>query len=265
MGEPQRTGQVRRDGGSVRARVRWARASRLLGVVTTLLGCAWLVAAGAAQASQAAAAAGSGWKVEPTPNPAGATINELSAVSCTSGRACTAVGSRAASLSSPTLTLAERWNGTRWRTQRTVLPTGAVSGTLFGVSCASATACTAVGDAFSKAARRSVNLAEAWNGTRWRVQGIPDPKGSVNGSLHAVSCTSRNACTAAGWYDTAAGRMLAVAERWNGARWAIQPVPRPAAATSTQFTGVSCAPARCAAVGAWAGGPVSVATLAMAN
>jgi hypothetical protein len=210
----------------------------------------WLAAAGAAQASQPGTAAGSGWKVEPTPNPAGAAINELSAVSCSSKRACTAVGSHAASLSSPTLTLAQRWNGTRWRTQHTTLPTRATSGTLFGVSCASATACTAVGTAFDKTARRNVNLAEAWNGTRWRVQAIPDPKGAVNGALHGVSCTSRSACTAVGSYDNAVGRQVAVAARWNGARWAIQPVPRPAGAASTQFLGVSCAAARaCTAVG----------------
>ncbi len=253
MAEPQRASQVSRDGRRVWAGVRWPHSTRLLGVATLLLGGMWMVAAGAAQASQTGSAAGSGWKVEPTPNPAGAAINELSAVSCSSGRACTAVGSRAISLSSPTFTLAERWNGTRWRIQRTALPTGAAGGTLSGVSCPSATACTAVGSAFGKAGR-TVNLAEAWNGTRWRVQAVPNPKGSANGSLHGISCTSRSACTAVGSYDNAAGHVLAVAERWNGARWAIQPVPRPAGAASEQFLGVSCAAARaCIAVGYYTG------------
>ena len=250
MAESQRTGQVRRESSGSRAGRSRAHAARLLGVLTLLLGGMWMVAAGAAQASHAGTAAGSGWKVEPTPNPAGAAISELSAVSCTSGRACTAVGSHAAGLSSPTFTLAERWNGTRWRIQPTLLPAGAESGTLFGVSCASATACTAVGTAYSQAARRNVNLAEAWNGTRWRVQAIPNPRRSVNGSLHGVSCTSPSACTAVGIYDTAAGRVLPVAERWNGARWAIQPAPRPAGASSVEFFGVSCATARaCTAAG----------------
>ncbi len=255
MAEPQRTGRARRDRSGGRARVvGWARAARLLGVFTLLLGGLWTVTAGAAQASQAGTATGSGWKVERTPNPPGAAINELSAVSCTAGRACTAVGSHAASLSSPTFTLAERWNGTRWRIQHTILPQGAASGTLFGVSCASATACTAVGSAFSKAARLTVNLAEAWNGTRWRVQAIPNPRGSAGGSLHGVSCISRRACTAVGSYGTAAGRVLAVAERWNGNRWAIQSAPRPAGATSEDFLSVSCAAARaCIAAGYYTG------------
>jgi hypothetical protein len=227
-----------------------ARAVALLGVLAVLLGGIWALSAGTAQAVQTGPAAGSRWKVEPTPNPAGATISELSAVSCTSGRACTAVGSRAASLSSRTFTLAQRWDGTRWRIQRTALPAGATSGTLFGVSCPSALACTAVGAAFRTVARRDVNLAESWNGTSWRVQAIPQPKGAAHSALHAVSCTSRRACTAVGRYETAAGRVFTVAERWNGARWAIQAAPRPAGVTAAQFLGVSCATARtCTAVG----------------
>jgi hypothetical protein len=215
-----------------------------------LLGGAWLVTAGAAQASQAGPAAGSGWKVEPTPNQNrnGAGINELSAVSCTSGRACTAVGSHAASLSSNGFTLAERWNGTRWRIQPTKLPTGAKSAGLAGVSCPSATACTAVGSTPGKTPDTSVSLAEAWNGTSWRVQVIPNPQGSASSALFGVSCTAPNACTAVGTYSTAGGRELALAERWNGTRWRIQAVPRTAASTS--FFGVSCATARaCTAAG----------------
>src|SRR5690348_10629694 len=127
MAESHRTHQVRRDGSGVRR----VRATRLIGVLTLLLGCAWVVTAGPAQASPASTAASSGWRVEPTPNQNrdSAGINELSAVSCTSGRACTAVGSHAASLSGTGFTLAERWNGTRWRIQPTTLPTGAKSAT----------------------------------------------------------------------------------------------------------------------------------------
>src|SRR5580704_3791374 len=246
--ESHRTGLVRQGSSGVRAGMCWARAVRLLGTVAFVLGFLGIVTAGAAQASQLSTAAGSGWKVERTPNLPSAGINEFSAVSCDSGRACTAVGSHAASLSSPGFTLAARWNGTSWRIQRTILPKGAASSTFTGVSCASATACTAVGAAIGKTSRRSVNLAEAWNGTSWRVQAIPTPKGSTGSSLFAVSCTSPSACTAAGNYDNAAGRVLAVAERWNGKAWRIQPIPRPAKVT--QLFGVSCPAARaCTAVG----------------
>jgi hypothetical protein len=246
MAESRRTSQVGRDGSGVR----WAHAVRLLGVLTLLLGGAWAVTAGTAQASQAGTAARSGWKVERTPNQNrdSAAINELSAVSCTSGRACTAVGSHAASLSSNGFTLAERWNGTRWRIQPTKLPAGAKSATFSGVSCPSATACTAVGSTPGKAPDTSVSLAEAWNGTSWRVQATPKPAGSTSSSLFAVSCTSPHACTAVGNYSTAGGRGLALAERWNGTTWRIQAVAKPA--KSSRFFGVSCATARaCTAVG----------------
>jgi hypothetical protein len=43
------------------------------------------------------------------------------------------------------VTLAERWNGTSWKTQTTPNPAGAGYSQLNGVSCTSASACTAVG------------------------------------------------------------------------------------------------------------------------
>jgi hypothetical protein len=66
-------------------------------------------------------------------------------VSCTSATACTAVG-HYQNGAGTRVTLAERWDGTSW----TIQPTPSLSPnyfytTLSGVSCTSATACTAVG------------------------------------------------------------------------------------------------------------------------
>jgi hypothetical protein len=41
------------------------------------------------------------------------------------------------------------------------------------VSCASASACTAVGDYYTSVTRTT--LAERWNGTNWTIQGTPSP------------------------------------------------------------------------------------------
>ena len=41
--------------------------------------------------------------------------------------------------------LAERWDGTRWTILKTILKINIIGGELDGVSCTSATACTAVG------------------------------------------------------------------------------------------------------------------------
>jgi hypothetical protein len=248
MAEGYRASHTIRDGSGSRTGVCWARSIRLLGVATLLLAFTGMATAGAAQASQPATAAGSTWKIEPTPNPAGAQVSVLSAVSCSSGRACTAVGSQTSSLSSPGSALAERWNGQSWGIQPTAKVNGATSPQLYGVSCASASACTAVGTAFDTAGSRDVNLAEAWNGKSWGVQAIPNPVGATNSVLYAVSCTSASACTAVGVEDNAAGFPRAMVERWNGMAWRIQAVPQPS--KRTWFFGVSCSAARaCAAVG----------------
>lgn len=242
------TGQLRLDG-----RRLWARAGmprhgvRLLVFISLLLGCTGIVAPGAAQASPLNTP-GSTWTIEPTPNPAGAGVNVLSAVSCGSGRGCTAVGSYAANLAGSPSALAERWNGKTWRIQPAAKPEGATGSGFFGVSCASANACTAVGSTTRNGGRSSMNLAEAWNGTGWRVQAVPTPEGATDSALYAVSCTSRRACTAVGHYGNAAGLVRAVVERMNGKAWSVQPIPRPS--KLTWLYGVSCSTARaCTAVG----------------
>ena len=93
--------------------------------------------------------------------------------------------------------------------------------------------------------------------SRWTVQLPPASAPSEYGStaLDAVACTSRTACVAVG----AAGDPMtfedtALAERWNGSAWSVEPVPVPPPARSgdgSELIDVSCASARaCFAVGA---------------
>jgi len=209
-----------------------------------LLGLTAVVTVGAALAGGSGAAPGGRtWTIEPTPDPVGAEISVLSSVACSSARACTAVGSSAASLSSFTLPLAERWDGNRWRIQPTPAPKG-TSDTLFGVSCPSARACVTVGSAFHSAGRRNTALTEAWNGKRWRVQ--PTPTVSGPSSLYAVSCRSASSCVAVG--HTLGAPQHAIIERWDGKTWRIQAIP--ALAKDTTLVGVSRPQVRmCTAVG----------------
>jgi hypothetical protein len=83
------------------------------------------------------------WSVQRPPNPSGALTGTLEAVSCTSQRACTAVGRAGTGLGSRAL--AERWNGTSWIIQHALAPTGARGSHLGGVSCVTTTTCVAVG------------------------------------------------------------------------------------------------------------------------
>ena len=103
---------------------------------------------------------GTAWTVKTTPNPAGATSSTLSAVSCTAVNACTAVGNYI-NPSGTHLTLAEQWNGTTWTIQTSPNPNGATYSALSGVSCITATACTAVGD-YVNASGTDVTLAETY-------------------------------------------------------------------------------------------------------
>ena len=57
-----------------------------------------------------------------------------------------------------------------------------------------------------------VPLADEWNGKAWAVQPTPLPAGSTGAVLQGVSCTPATACSAAGFYFTAAGNRLTLAE-----------------------------------------------------
>src|SRR6266567_4135311 len=126
------------------------------------------------------------------------------------------------------------------------------TGQLFWVSCPTAHSCMAVGT-YVKASGRGVNLAEQWNGTSWRILPTPNPAGIALSGLFGVTCTAPSACTAVGATTTTTGAVRAVAERWNGGTWSLQPTPSPAGGGA--LNSVSCtSPSACTAVGGRADG-----------
>jgi hypothetical protein len=169
------------------------------------------------------ASAASGWAIQPTPNPAGATVIDVTAASCTSATACTAVGYYGNS-SGTTLTLAERWNGTSWTIKPSPNPTAAPASAFYAVSCTSATACTAAGS-YANSSGIYATLAERWNGTSWAIQPTPNPQAGRPSYFYGMSCASASACTAVGYYSPSSGGNATLAERWNGTAWAIQATP----------------------------------------
>jgi hypothetical protein len=176
----------------------------------------------------------------------------LLGVSCSSPRACMAVGSYSGHTSR---ILTERWNGSRWSIAPARLPAGAIQGGFNDVSCTSATACTAVGD-YDLNPRQTNVLVERWNGSRWSIQSALNQPGVPVSLLSSVSCASANACTAVGAYGSPTNNSApsVLAEHWNGSRWSIQPTPS-AGGLEGFLAGVSCtAPTACTAVGAGAHG-----------
>jgi len=191
---------------------------------------------------------GTTWTVQSTPNPSGAAHSFLQDVACPSATACTATGYYATS-AGVDQALAENWNGTTWTLQSTPTPSGATSSALSGVSCTSASACTATGY-YATSAGVYQTLAENWNGTTWAIQSTPTPSGATSSGLSGVSCTSASACTSVGWYGVSPGAYETLAETWNGTTWAIQSTPNRTAATSSYLFGVSCTSASaCTATG----------------
>jgi hypothetical protein len=200
---------------------------------------------------------GTAWSIVPSPNRAFRDI--LLGVSCTSASACTTVGYTYGRDTSYYRTLAESWNGTTWSIVPSPNPSP-VKGTdrLIGVSCVSASDCTAVGD-YTTTDGKTAPLIEAWDGTTWSV--TRSPRKGPSSVLSSVSCPTSDACTAVGWYKTSGGSTKALAENWNGAKWSV--VPSPGTFSYSALNGVSCPAAdSCAAVGESDTGNSSLQTLA---
>jgi hypothetical protein len=185
---------------------------------------------------------GTGWRILKTPALAS---SSLASVSCTSAARCVAVGDHGAR------TLAEAWNGTSWRRIKTRTPAGTSVSSLTSVSCASFARCMAVGYAAAvNYLRGQLPLAEAWNGTSWRILPVPSPlPGQIN-SFWSVSCTHGFSCLAVGGSEVnqGAGPLPSFAEAWNGT-WRLVKAANPRTGRRL-LTGVSCPRAnRCLAIG----------------
>jgi hypothetical protein len=137
---------------------------------------------------------GQKWTMEHTSSPppfqpssgVGGQVAPLESVSCTSARACVAVGTITDQdyHTSSYHAFAEQWNGARW------VLSELRAATLSDVSCGSANSCMAVG---------GENSVLRWDGHRWLVLlSARHRKGLAAMSLDGVSCTTATACTVIG-------------------------------------------------------------------
>ena len=121
---------------------------------------------------------GSRWTVESTPPLTQSGGYSLNGVSCSSSTFCLAVGSYNADYEDangvvPLKPLALVLDGTRWSFQSIPAPGGATANVLNGISCTSATACTAVGAYTLTGSRPNLPLNEAWDGSNWTIEDAP--------------------------------------------------------------------------------------------
>lgn len=189
---------------------------------------------------------GSAWTIGVLPWPTGAKAAWLNGVSCASATECVAAG-RSQSASGAEKALLMRWDGSGWSIEAAPTPAGAMDVWLSGVSCTSASACTAVGGYENES--ETATLALRWNGSTWAIQSTPNPGPRSDAQLYGVSCPAAMACMAVGYYR-AGPTVVALAARWDGSKWTAQSPSTPE--EEGWLNGVSCtSPTSCTAAGSF--------------
>lgn len=191
---------------------------------------------------------GASWSLVPSPNTGTNHSNVLRAVSCVSANDCWAIG-MSSEPGSPQRTLVLHWDGTAWT--RVDSPNSGDSdyNYLFGVACASASDCWAVG--YRSSASGFQTLVLRWNGSAWSIAASPNA-GGTQSFLEGVTCVAANDCWAVGWsVNATTGNNQTLIERWNGTAWAIVTSANALLSTHNDLHGVTCVAANdCWAVGA---------------
>ena len=199
---------------------------------------------------------GSQWSIQPTPDNSDCSVfgpqqsARLNDVSCVSARLCFAVGAAygfASGAGALDNAFVERWNGRRWSMAALWNFALGPNIELTGISCVSASACTAVG----AAAESGGGVIVRWDGKRWAIEktGV----GGDFGYLAGFSCAALNACAAVGATQDANGNDVPLVMQWTGTTWSGRRLGNaPAPYSDADLSGVSCpARASCMAVGSW--------------
>lgn len=194
------------------------------------------VAAGSAAASASAASA------RPQEH-----ADALYGVSCTTVRHCMAVGYRTVGKTGNYRPLSELWTGRTWRFVPMAEPVRLVRTQLTQVSCSSGRSCVAVGYHFG---RGIADLAEQWDGTRWRIIESRSPLGT-GGLLNDVNCRNPYGCVAVGEYATGSGAIRDLAELRTARGWRVMRLQAPTGAQETALYAISCSNGYCMAAGSY--------------
>jgi hypothetical protein len=225
-----------------------------------LLACvaaaAALVAAGCGTGggSPTAAAPAAARGTSPAMPQASRTRGILIGVSCPSPSRCAAVGEYYQPR--PPYALIERWDGSRWSILKSPAPSAHMNADLYGISCTTASDCTAVGSSARTSRQPTTTLSltrtlvEHWNGSAWSIVKSPNLPVPSN-QLAGVACTGASSCFAVGASGNSFGLdVRTLAERWTGSQWVIVKSPDPVGATYSFLSSISCTgSSNCVAVG----------------
>jgi hypothetical protein len=201
---------------------------------------------GGHQQPSAALLSGSSWTLQAVPAASGSDTSELNSVSCPVSGDCVAVGN--ASNGSEARGFSTEWNGSVWTEGAIPAPAGATGAFLNGVSCVSATVCTAVGS-YGESGGNAL-LADRWDGSSWVLQPVAGPAAPQPVFDAGVSCPTTLLCTAVGATADGSGHQVTLAEGWGGPAWASLSIPSPPTMKFAQLFSTSCPDVNsCVAVG----------------
>lgn len=152
--------------------------------------------------------------------PAGAKDLALDGISCTARTSCAAAGFSLNSAGTSGFGFAETWNGRSWAAHKVAVPKGDTLSYLFGVSCATARSCIAVGA--NGSAKGGVASALSYNGKTWSTLKVPSPAKGKSSAFSAVSCPTAGDCVAIGEIGRSGGSTATqLAGLWNGFSWRL--------------------------------------------
>jgi hypothetical protein len=188
---------------------------------------------------------GSSWTLVPSLNVSSDSDSQFYGVTCASATECWAVGYYVDAGGNETLI--ERWDGSTWSIAGSPNPSSQsfANNILYGVACASATSCWAVGSGGSA----SQALIEHWDGTSWTIDSSPNLP--TSSTLSAVTCVSASQCWAVGNISGGFGSATqTLIEQWNGTSWSVITSPNTSPTANNYLNGVACPSASdCWAVG----------------
>jgi hypothetical protein len=198
---------------------------------------------------------GKSWSLVKIAKPRG-TKADLTGVSCTKAGPCYAVGGNF--VNSIGSSVAELWNGSKWSVQPVPLNTSADSSLLDGVSCTTATNCTAAGF-YHDSTLGDRPLAEDFS-IRWQdVSPGPLSASATAAAFNGVSCAKAQSCLTVGTVEDG-GQFSSFSEHWDGTGWTdLQLMAKP---KITSVANVTCRSASdCLAVGSIQTSPTTRAPL----
>src|ERR1700678_1484638 len=179
----------------------------------------------------------------------GGTNHALNGDSCPTARSCMAVGDY--NLGNGHRGLSELLTGGTWVVKP--VPSPAHGQNIFAneVSCSAVARCLFVGAHWAGRSGADTNLAQAWNGSSWRIVTATGPAGSSFSNLNDVACPILSFCLAVGNAGRTTREFQDTAYTWrNGTTWRAVSVPHPRDARSSELAGLSCSSrAYCLAVG----------------